>query len=466
MREGWQRLPVTTVARPRVRSAVNNDMLQRMTPGTFSSATKTTQTAGWLLFGAILLSVASGLGLGVARALPGAAFWLAGVLLVRRVSGLQRTQTLAMFVVGLAGLLYAWLSGGVVQLDKALSTNQALLAMLAAVSFLRLISLPEVDAGEPDPRGRAALWRTLLGVHLFGSVINLSAVMILGDRQSRRQAMTPLQASVLSRGFALASHWSPFFAAMGIALSNAPGAELVTLSSVGLPLAAFGLLAAGWQLSRWPDAPDYVGYPMHFAALWIPALLATLVMTAHRLLPAVPILSLISSMALALTLVVLLLRHPADALARFAGHVRAGLPRMSGELMLFLAAGVLAAGIASAVQSSGWTLDLLEFGASEASVLLLLMVAVSAAGVHPVISIATAHGVLAPLAPDPNLMGITYLMSWAAGVSSSPFSGMHLAMHGRFGIDSRGFLRWNGPFTLFMLAVDVGVLHLYQWLAG
>ena len=95
MREGWQRLPVTTVARPRVRSAVNNDMLQRMTPGTFSSATKTTQTAGWLLFGAILLSVASGLGLGVARALPGAAFWLAGVLLVRRVSGLQRTQTLA-----------------------------------------------------------------------------------------------------------------------------------------------------------------------------------------------------------------------------------------------------------------------------------------------------------------------------------------------------------------------------------
>ena len=53
-------------------------------------------------------------------------------------------------------------------------------------------------------------------------------------------------------------------------------------------------------------------------------------------------------------------------------------------------------------------------------------------------------------------MGITYLMSWAAGVSSSPFSGMHLAMQGRFGTDSRGFLRWNGSFTLLMLAIDVG----------
>ena len=94
------------------------------------------------------------------------------------------------------------------------------------------------------------------------------------------------------------------------------------------------------------------------------------------------------------------------------------------------------------------------------------MVALAIAGVHPVISIATAHGVLAPLAPDPNLMGITYLMTWAGGVSSSPLSGMHLAMQGRYGIDPRGFLRWNGAFTLFMLVVDVAVLHAYQALAA
>ena len=422
--------------------------------------------SGWLLFGAILLSVAHGLGSGVPSAVPGMLFWVAGLLLATRVTGLQRTQTLWMLLVGIVGLGYAGLSGGSPRWDRALSTNQALLAMLGGVSFLRLISLPEVDAGEADPRGRAALWRTLLGVHLFGSVINLSAVMILGDRQSRRQPMTALQASVLSRGFALASHWSPFFAAMGVVLSNAPGAELITLSTVGLPLAALGLLTAGWQLTRWPGVGDYIGYPMHFGALWIPGLLAVLVLTVHDLLPGVPILSLISSAALLLTLAVLLARQRRGAPPRFVDHVRSGLPRMSGELVLFLAAGVLAAGIASAVQSSGWTLDLLEFGATEASLLLLLMVALSAAGVHPVISIATAHGVLAPLAPDPNLMGITYLMAWAAGVSSSPFSGMHLAMQGRFGIDSRGFLRWNGGFTLFMLAVDVAVLHLYMAWAG
>lgn len=418
--------------------------------------------AGWLLLGAIMASLAHGLGFGLPAAVAGAAFWLAGLLLAGRVSGLQRTQTLLMFVIGIAGLLYAASSGGRAQWERALSTNQALLAMLAGVSFLRLVSLPEADVGEPDPRGRAALWRTLFGVHLFGAVINLSAVMIFGDRQTRRRPMTPLQASVLSRGFALAALWSPFFAAMGIALSNAPGAQLTTLSMVGLPLAMFGLLVAAWQLSRWPEAADFVGYPMHYRALWIPGLLAALVMMVHHWIPAVPILSLISALALALTVAVLLIRRPDDAVRRLVAHVQSGLPRMSGELLLFLAAGVLAAGIASVVQTSGWTLDLMEFGATEASVLLLLAVAVSAAGVHPVISIATAHGVLAPLAPDPNLMGITYLMIWAAGVSSSPFSGMHLAMHGRFGIDSRGFLRWNGGFTLFMVTVDVLILHLYQ----
>ena len=359
-------------------------------------------------------------------------------------------------------MLYGWLSGGPVQLEKALVGNQALLAMLAGVSFLRLVSVPAVDAGEADPRGPAALWRTLLGVHLFGSVINLSAVMILGDRQSRRQAMTPLQATVLSRGFALAAHWSPFFAAMGIALSNSPGAQLLVLSSVGLPIAVLGLSVSAWQLSRRPAVRDFVGYPMHFGALWIPGLLASLVLLMHQLSPVTPVLTLISSLSVLLTLVALPVRDFARAPSRFFAHVQEGLPRMSGELLLFLAAGVLAAGIGSLVQSTGWTLDLIHFGATEASLLLLLMVGLSVVGVHPVISIATAHGLLSPLAPDPNLIGITFLMAWAQGVSISPLSGMHLGMQGRFGIDPRGFLRWNGSYTLFMLALDTGVLHLYE----
>ncbi|MCB1775088.1 MAG: hypothetical protein KDI88_15845 [Gammaproteobacteria bacterium] len=394
--------------------------------------------------------------------MPGALFWLAGLLLANRLVGMQRVQVLLMLAVGGIGLSYAAWAGGEPALASAFSNNQALLAMLAGVTFLRLISLPEVDAGEPDPRGRGALWRTLLGVHLFGSAINLSAVMILGDRQSRRAPMTPLQATVLSRGFALASHWSPFFAAMGIALGNAPGADWKTLSLAGLPLAAFGLLYSGWRLGRRPEVATFVGYPTHFSALWVPALLAAFVMAAHQALPAVPILTLISTGSVVLTALVLLLRQPATAGRRFVAHVTEGLPRMSGELVLFLAAGVLAAGISGLVTASGWRLDIPTFGATEASVVLLIMVGLSVLGVHPVISIATSSGILAPLSPDPNLMGVTYLMTWAAGVSISPFSGMHLAMQGRFNLNAFGFLRWNGGYNLVMLVVYVAWLHAFE----
>ncbi len=415
---------------------------------------------------AIALSAVTGLGSALPAAAAGTCFWLAGMLLAPRVVGLQRIQTLLMLGVGGAGLWYAWVTGGQAQWTKALVGNQALLAMLAGVSFLRLITLPQSAERETDPEGPGALRRTLLGVHLFGSVINLSAVMILGDRQSRRRPLTALQATVLSRGFSLAAHWSPFFAAMGVALSNSPGAQLLVLSGVGLPVAMLGLALTAWQLSTRARVEGYVGYPMHFGALWVPGLLAVLVLSSHLLAPSISILTLISCLAVLLALGVLLGREGARAPTLLAGHVGEGLPRMSGELLLFLAAGVLAAGIGSLVQSSGWSLHLFGFGATEASLMLLLMVALSVLGVHPVISIATAHGLLMPLAPDPNLIGATYLMAWAQGVAISPLSGMHLGMQGRFGIDARGFLRWNGRFTLVMLALDSLALHIYQALAG
>lgn len=417
--------------------------------------------AGGLLFAALLLSIAHGVGSGVSVILPGVTFWLAGLLLAARVKGLQRIQTVLMLLVGVVGLVYAGAVGGPVRWEKALTSNQALLAMLAGVGFLRLISLPAVDQVTGDPRGRRALWRTLLGVHLFGSVINLSAVLILGDRMVRRQAMSGLQATVLSRGFSLAAHWSPFFAAMGIALVHAPGASLAILSGVGLPLAALGLAFSAWRLQRRPESADFVGYPLDFSSLRIPGLLAALVMAGHQVWPGTGILTLIASLSLGLTAVGMVVRDPGPAVRRLASHVGLSMPRMSGELVLFLAAGVLAAGIGSVVAGSGFVLPLTRFGAGGASVLLVIMVLLSIAGVHPVISIATAHGLLTPLSPDPNLMGLTYLMAWAGGVVGSPLSGLNLALQARYGIDARRFIQWNGGFMLFMLTADVIALHLY-----
>lgn len=434
-----------------------------------STSSLSARLTGPLLVALVLLSIAHGLTPDVPRLYAGLAAWAAGLILLRRVRGLPRIQFIAMVSLGSAGLLWAALQGREMDWESIVATNEALLAMLAAVSFLRLIALPPENDGSESgttqlhrlPRGPGALASTLLGVHLFGAVINLSAVMIMGDRLAARGRLAPTQAKVLSRGFAMAGNWSPFFAAMGVALTNAPGADLPVLVSFGLPVAALALAFSALELIRRGEAQGFEGYPIHLQALWLPAILAAAVLLIHGLRPSVPILTLVSALSLSVTLVVLGIREGTPGLARLTGFVRHGLPRMSGELVLFLAAGVLASGIAAATQAAGLTMDAGHFGILEAFGLLVAIVALSIIGIHPVISIATAGGLLLPLAPDPNLLALVFLTGWSLGVVLSPLSGLHLAIQGRYGIDAHRFPLWHWRFGLFVLAVDLAALTLY-----
>ncbi len=422
--------------------------------------------AGYVLAGLVLLSVANGFDPDFPRWPAGVAAWCAGAMLARYLTGVLRIQVVAMLALGVAGLLWGSLQGANPRLEQAVSANQALLAMLAGVSFLRLIALPRAGRGESLPVGARALWRTLLGVHFFGAIINLSAVMILGERQAARAPLTPLQAVVLSRGFSAAANWSPFFAAMGVALTHAPGSRLGVMAAVGLPVALLALVLTGWSLARRPEAAEFRGYPMHFVALALPALLTAAVLLLRELWQHVPILTWIALLSPLIAAAVLLAREGGAGGSALHQHVRAGLPRMAGELMLFLAAGVLAAGISSAAETSALLPMPQAFGPAEAAWLLAGMVVLAAAGVHPVISISVAGGMLMPLVADPNLLGIVFLMAWALGVCASPISGMHLAMQGRFGIRAAAFPRWNARYVLLMLVVDAAALHLYARMAA
>lgn len=419
------------------------------------------QLAGWLILAMVVMSVAHGLHAAVPVALAGGMAWCAGLLLFPRISRPQRIQIVAMFAVGTFGIGWGLLHQTPVDLGKALTGNEAILTMLAAVGFLRLVALSPPGTEERLPRGRAAFWQTLFGVHLFGAVINFSAIGIVGDRLSANRPLTTLQALTLSRGFCLAAHWSPFFAAMGVALTKAPGSQMAVMAAVGIPVVLVMLLLTGWRMSRRAEVEEFPGYPIRAEALLLPLLLAAGTMAGRTAWPEIPILTLIALMALLVTLLLLGIRQGRAAGPELLGQVRVGLPRMSGELALFLAAGVLAAGVTALVTTEFPGLTVSRFGPPEAALLLVAMTAVSVAGVHPVTSIAVASGVLMPSVSDPNLLGITFLMSWSAGVSISPFSGMHLGMQGRYGVNAFGFLRWNVRFTLLMLTVDALALQLY-----
>ncbi len=415
------------------------------------------------------MMIAASVAPGVSLLAAGLLGWTAALLLSYRLGRRQRIQSAWLVGLGVAGIVWGTLHGAPFDPTKILASNQGLVSLLAAVSFLRLVTRPGgSDDRQPPPRGRKALWRTLIGVHLFGAVINLSTVVILGDRMATRGRLGKRRALALSRGFAAAAFWSPFFSSMAAALTYAPGARLATVVLAGLPLAAVSL----WLTAREIDPEDprlgapFVGYPMNFTALWIPGLLVVIVLAAHALVPSWSILAIIALSAPLLTVGILIVQQKHHAWPPLRDHIRHGLASTANELALFLAAGVLAAGLISLTGQLGGWLPFERFGPVQASLLLMIMIGFATLGVHPVITIAACGVWLAPLHPEPNLLAITLLMAWGIGVPANPLSGLHLMMQGRYGIDGYAFLRWNAGYVLKCLGVGVGLLYLYAMLLG
>ncbi|MFO1420257.1 MAG: hypothetical protein U1F59_04820 [Candidatus Competibacteraceae bacterium] len=429
------------------------------------SPTRRDALAGVLLTLMIAASVAPGISL-----LPaGVLGWAAALLLSHRLGRRQRIQSAWLLGLGGAGIVWGTLHGTPPSFTQVLAGNQGLVGLLAAVSFLRLVTRPEAaNRDAPPPRGRKALWRTLIGVHLFGAVINLSTVVILGDRMTTHGRLGKRRALALSRGFAAAAFWSPFFSAMAAALTYAPGARLGIVVLAGLPMAALSLGLTAREID--PENPTlgapFVGYPMNFRALWIPGLLVVIVLAVHALIPRWSILAIIALSAPLLAVGILIAQQKRDAWPQLRDHIRHGLASTVNELALFLAAGVLAAGLTSVTGQLGDWLPFDRFGPPQAGLLLLGMVGIAALGVHPIISIAACGAWLAPLHPDPNLLAITLLMTWAIGVPANPLSGLHLMMQGRYGIDGYAFLRWNAGYVLKCLGVAVMLLYAYGAMLG
>lgn len=411
--------------------------------------------AGCLILFAMLAVAAGLLRLPISPVVAGVGYWSATWLLWPGLSRRNRLQALVLLLVGGVCLAVSAGLGAEMSITRLLSSNSSLLSMLVAVSFLSLVSRPDDEKEASLPRGPGAVASTLGAVHLFGSVINLSSVFIIGDRLARRHTVSREQAIVLIRGFTAAAFWSPFFAAMAVSLSVAPEARLATLWRVSMPLAFCSLLLTGWQLSRQKPSEenalvkDFTGYPLHASGLMLPGLLAAAVLALHQWRPELSILAVITLLTPALTLLILTLTRRKTVVS-IAGLVNGRLPQMGNELALFLAAGVLAYGLENLLSSWGGSLPLEHFGAAEACLTYLAIVLLSLCGIHPIVCIALAGSVWAPLDPDHTLLALVFLSSWAVGTATGPLSGINLAFQGRYGIDSFAIMRWNSSYLVLM----------------
>jgi hypothetical protein len=383
---------------------------------------------------------------------------MVGLLLIPRS---QRLVALVLLIVGVAALVAAIVLGHRATPPEMLSLNQDLISMLAAVSFIQLIAA-SAETSNSRLSGRKAVWRTAAAVHLLGAVINVSALNIIGDHLGRRGSLSMPNALLLSRAFSAGAFWSPFWAAAAAAIAYAPGAQVNVLVICGACLAFAALIysISGVVRAFGPELAGYRGYVLSWRVLRVPLVLVVVVLTAHSLMPQLPIPNVVLVSSLGMTIGVLLLRRTRVASGMLARHVFEVLPRMRGEVTLFTSAGVLAVGLGAYFSIVDFTLPVSEFTVVTAWLCTLAMTLLSLVGVHPVISIAAVATLIAPLDPNPTLYAMASMIAWGASAAAGPISGLNIYLNGRFGTDSFAVMRRNLPYLGVVLLLAWPVLQL------
>ncbi|MFO7713805.1 hypothetical protein [Desulfosarcina sp.] len=411
----------------------------------------------------VALMTAASIGHGLAPALPswpsGLFAWAAALLLVSRVSRVQFLQTVFLLLIGVSALAAALSLGAEVPWLRLLDSNAGLLSMLAAVSFLQLITIARGAVVAKAQRGPGAFGRTLLSVAVFGGFINISAMLLVANRLARERGLSAFACQSITRAFSGCPTWSPFFAGMAVVLTYVAETNLLFVMLVGLPFSVVGLLLVFIEaIFRYrQELTEFEGYPLTVASLWLPCLLAVAVCLGHVMLPGTSILDIIALSALAVTGGVLLISRGAVETGRqLSDFVQQGLPMMVGELLLFLGAGVLAVGLHALATVMHLNLPVITaFDATAAGLLLAGLIVPSMFGAHPIITISVVVPLLAPINPDPQLLAVTLLFGWGLGTCAGPMSGTHLVMQGRYGISSlKGAMRnWSYVALMYPVAL-------------
>ena len=416
--------------------------------------------AGALVLIGLLLQLFRLGGFPVPLSLVSCAFWLAVGLLWFDLEQRNRRQAGVLAGAGLAFLTAAWLGyGAKINWLKLLDGNTYVVAMLVGVSFIGLIGNGK-DCSVPSGStitgryGATSIW---LSVHLLGAILNLSSVLLVGDRLRRHGEIVIPQILALNRGLSSAALWSPFFASMGVVLILAPEMNFALILAFSLPLALLSGVLSVYDLSRRFGLDKVVGYSLSYKSLMVPVSLAILVIIfKYSLYPGATIISIITFLLPVVAIVYNLTQGPYFLLRRLRSHTVNRLPSMRGEISLFLCAGLFAQGVSTfitAVTDSEWTV-FAYFGVLQAVTSFLAIVASAMVGLHPIVGVSVLASVLDLEGSRQTLFAFVALCSWAVGTSISPLSGINLSLQGRYGVSGSIIMRHN----LFYAGVMAGLV--------
>lgn len=415
---------------------------------------KITQLSGILIFISFISTIYAYFFNDEVLIFSGLLAWSAFLILFNTLN--NKKILLILLSLSLLSFSYSYVNGYFIDFIKVFTVNQYLLTLLIGVGFLRLIATPKKDKTTKLPKGKQSFLKTYLGVHLFGSVINLSSLILVADKMYKKGALTNAQIVLLTRAFASDAYWSPFFVAFAAAVTYAPNLStpIILVNGLFLAFMAFVITYIEVMKDEKFKIEEFRGYPVAFDTLILPFSLAFLVLLTHHYFPSLKVIVLIALFSIILTLVVLPIKKGLGKSVRiFSSHILEELPKMKFEMSLFLVAGMFGISVGSILIGMNVALPFEQFDWIIASTLLAIFIILAFIGIHPIITIAIIGDFLSGV--NNTLLAITFLMAWSTTVSTSPFSGLNMTIVARYGFSPKEIFGLNIKYALKMYIICV-----------
>ena len=397
--------------------------------------------------------------------LAGILAWTSFLILFNSIK--NKKMILILFILSLITFLISYFNGFKIDFIKVFTVNQYLLTLLIAVGFLRLIATPKKDKLSSLPKGKQSFIKTYLGVHLFGSVINLSSLILVADKMYKKAPLTNSQIILLTRAFSSDAYWSPFFVAFAAAITYAPNLNTSIILLNGITLAFLAFLITYYEVIKNKEfkIDEFRGYPLSFDSLYLPFILAVVVLITNYIYPNIKVIVLISLYSILMSLFILPIKKGFNqAISKFKLHIMDELPKMKVEMALFLVAGMFGMAVSSILIGLNLKLPFEIFDWQIASILLLIFITLAFIGIHPIITIAIIGDFLGGV--NHTLLALTFLMAWSTTVSTSPFSGLNLTIVARYNFDAKVIFKLNIFYAFKMYFICVLCLFVLSKYLG
>lgn len=393
----------------------------------------------------------------------GVLIWVIGLFSLFRLTSFVRTQCMVIYGLALSLMIIFQYAGGEFKAEKWLLHNLDLLLLFTSLSFLGLLNehlaLNQSQTSQ-EQQGLKGLLTSLFCLNVFGAVINLSILYLVGDQFKSKdpQGLSKTHQIVLSRAFVAALHWSPFMVSMAVILTYVQDIRMGLVVLFGAIYAFCAMLGTLWDL-RGKATREFVGISFNWRSAQVPFILGSCALLGHFSFPGYPI---IVWVALSAPMITFLMIKQWPWNASVQKHIREHVPSLSEPIAVFLGAGLLSAGIEGMLEQFDWSFEeyaQVGFMWYHSGLVVTLMGLSALLSINSLISVA----VLAPLAqafhPEPTLLGITLLMGWGVAALMNPVSAPNLLMTSRYKLRVGYLIRLNSVHALR----QIGLSFIVAW---